>query len=218
MDISTERLIYTEYGIYRINGRYLNMNTWNLNFPSLCLFIEPGDCDREARAGDRRGILALTAAAGTSCSCVSWLMCRLVTWSPGASSPWSVTMSQCVFCFSPHQNNRWAWAWDSRLAWPGIKFFCRISHLEIKLSDPGWPAGLSVPNIETNKAREQNISQLTGRRSVFACNVLSSGPTKLHLAWEPADLHRGDGEITGHQRSTILRCVCGNYLSRILAQ
>ena len=49
---------------------WLDMNICNLNFPSLCLFIEPGDCDREARAGDRRGIegaggiLALTAAAG----------------------------------------------------------------------------------------------------------------------------------------------------------
>ena len=96
---------------------WLDMNICNLNFPSLCLFIEPGDCDREARAGDRRGtgggILALTAAAGEQLQ-----LCQLAHVPSGHlvfPPPRSVTMSQCVFCFSPHQNNRWAWSWDTKL-------------------------------------------------------------------------------------------------------
>ena len=95
----------------------LDMNICNLNFPSLCLFIEPGDCDREARAGDRRGHPRPDSCSWGAAAAVSAGSCAV--WSPGVSSPRSVTMSQCVFCFSPHQNNRWAWAWDSRLGWAG---------------------------------------------------------------------------------------------------
>ena len=64
--------------------------------------------------------------------------------------------------------------WAQNIRWwglAGMKFSCRISHLKINLSDPPVDPRLSrftQYSIENNKAREQNISQLTGRRSVFA--------------------------------------------------
>ena len=78
---------------------WLDMNVCNLNFPSLCLFIEPGDCDREARAGDRRGASSpWQLQLGSSCSCVSWLMCRLVTWC--LLPPVSHNVAMCFLFFT----------------------------------------------------------------------------------------------------------------------
>ena len=118
---------------------WLDMNICNLNFPSLCLFIEPGDCDREARAGDRRGIeggiLALTAAAGEQLQ-----LCQLAHVPSGHLVSPPPGQSQCrnvFFVFHLTKITVGLGPGTPSWGWPEIKFFCRISHLEIKLSDPG---------------------------------------------------------------------------------
>ena len=75
---------------------------------------------------------------------------------------------------SSAENNRWK-AW---LVWSEIFLSCLLPPLpspsfppeDQPIWPPSWPAALLASLntcIENNKAREQNISQLTGRRSVF---------------------------------------------------
>ena len=73
----------------------LDINICNLNFPSLCLFIEPGDCDREARAGDRRGHPRPDSCSWGAAAAVSAGSCAV--WSPGVSPPPGQSQCRNVF-------------------------------------------------------------------------------------------------------------------------
>ena len=82
------------------------------------------------------GILALTAAAGEQlqlCQLAHVPSGHLVCLLPQVSR----NVAMCYFVFRLTKITVGLGPGTPSWGWPEIKFFCRISHLEIKLSDPG---------------------------------------------------------------------------------